>query len=208
MNPSIYHIVHVDRLASILEDGYLYCEAIMQQNPPVGTQIGMNHIKQRRRTKELASHPGLNVGDCVPFYFCPRSIMLYLMYRKSHDDISYRGGQEPIIHLVAEVQASVNWADKSNLRWAITSTNAGATYFDDYSDLHDLNRLNWAAINSREWKNVKEAKQAEFLMEKNFPWILIAKIGVYSTCVMQQVQQILYKAAHKPQVAVKPDWYY
>ena len=74
--PKIYHIVHVDRLKSIIADNYIWCDAEILRRQPPGTTIGMNNIKQRRRTKRLSSHPDLCVGDCVPFYFCPRSIML------------------------------------------------------------------------------------------------------------------------------------
>ena len=79
VEPKIYHIVHVDRLPSIIIDGWLWCDADIAQRAPPGTTIGMNSIKQRRLTQlALTSHPDLHVGDCVPFYFCPRSIMLYL----------------------------------------------------------------------------------------------------------------------------------
>lgn len=98
--PKIYHIVHVDRLASLIQDGYLWCDAEMQQRAQQGrtsgTNIGMNNIKQRRLTLPLRSHAGLHVGDCVPFYFCPRSVMLYLIYQANHPELTYRGGQEPI----------------------------------------------------------------------------------------------------------------
>ena len=46
--PKIYHIAHVDRLASIVTDGFLWCDAEIIQRAPVGTTIGMNSIKQRR----------------------------------------------------------------------------------------------------------------------------------------------------------------
>ncbi|MBE7527723.1 MAG: DUF4433 domain-containing protein [Burkholderiales bacterium] len=35
---------------------------------------GVAQIKQRRLTSCLNSYPDLRVGDCVPFYFCPRSV--------------------------------------------------------------------------------------------------------------------------------------
>ena len=74
--PKIYHIVHVDRLASIVADGSLWSDAALQRRARPGPTIGMSDIKQRRLTSRLDSHPDLRVGDCVPFYFCPRSIML------------------------------------------------------------------------------------------------------------------------------------
>ena len=77
MQPKIYHIVHVDRLASILASNGLLCDARIIAQGAAGTTIGMNSIKQRRLTElTLSSYPDLYVGQCVPFYFCPRSIML------------------------------------------------------------------------------------------------------------------------------------
>ncbi len=81
--PKIYHIVHVDRLPSIVSDDCLWCDAEVIRRAPPGTTIGMTGIKQRRLEElTLSSHPELHVGECVPFYFCPRSVMLYL--RSTH----------------------------------------------------------------------------------------------------------------------------
>jgi hypothetical protein len=69
--PKIYHIVHVDRLPSIVAAGFLWCDAEVIRHALAGTTIGMSRIKQRRLTLPLNSHPDLHVGDCVPFYFFP-----------------------------------------------------------------------------------------------------------------------------------------
>jgi len=108
--PKLYHIVHADRLTSIIADGGLLCDTTMMKRPKVGTAIGMTEIKARRARTKLASHPELNVGDCVPFYFCPRSVMLYLVYRGNHQGLTYRGGQEPIVHLEADLHDAIEWA--------------------------------------------------------------------------------------------------
>ena len=91
-NPKIYHIVHLDRLPSILDDGFLFSDATMNGRMASGTVIGMPKIKLRRLNNFLTSQLGLRVGECVPFYFCPRSVMLYLLYRGDSPDITYRGG--------------------------------------------------------------------------------------------------------------------
>lgn len=107
----LYHIVHVDRLPSIIADGYLWCDAEIVRRAPPGTTIGMSRIKERRLNElTLTSHPNLHVGDCVPFYFCPRSVMLYLLHQANHVDLEYRGGQGPIVHLEADLRVSVAWA--------------------------------------------------------------------------------------------------
>ena len=93
LNPKIYHIVHVDRLDSIIRTGNLLSDAAIVSLPATGTTIGMGSIKQRRLTElTLNSQPGLYVGECVPFYFCPRSIMLYLIYQANHPELDYKGG--------------------------------------------------------------------------------------------------------------------
>jgi hypothetical protein len=67
--PKIYHIVHVDNLASIIADGCLWSDAVMVQRQG-GTVIGMNSIKQRRLRLPVTCHAGFTVGQFVPFYFC------------------------------------------------------------------------------------------------------------------------------------------
>ena len=136
--PKIYHIVHVDRLPSIIADGYLWCDTVMDSNEAdTGTTVGINNIKQRRRQLTLSSHSSLHVGDCVPFYFCPRSVMLYVI-SMANPELSYRDGQGPIVHLEADLRQSVDWADANERRWAFTSSNAASSYFEDFSDLDDL----------------------------------------------------------------------
>lgn len=117
--PKIYHIVHIDNLASIIADGCLWPDAIMAQRQGI-TLIGMSTIKQRRLHLPISCHPGTNVGYYVPFYFCVRSIMLYVIHRGNHPDLTYRGGQEPIIHLEADLYRTGRWANETGRRWAFS----------------------------------------------------------------------------------------
>lgn len=207
--PKIYHIVHVDRLPSVVADGFLWCDAEIMRRNPAGTTIGMGKIKHRRLHElDLTSRPGLRVGGCVPFYFCPRSIMLYLIYQANHPDLTYRGGQGPIVHLEADLNDTVAWAEQADLRWAFTLSNASSHYFDDRCDLGQLDEIDWDAVEARDWRRCKEGKQAEFLVEQSFPWELVTRIGVYSQQVYGHVRSALQASAHKPHVEIKPVWYY
>jgi len=204
----IYHIIHIDKLPSILADAGLLCDAEVIKRQRGGTCIGLNNIKQRRlRENTLKNHPDLYVGDCVPFYFCPRSIMLYLIH-KNYPNLTYQGGQEPIVHLVADLYSTVNWAKENKQRWVFTTSNAGSYYFEDYADLEQLDKIDWKSVNADNWKNCKEQKQAEFLLEKYFPWFLVKEIGVYSNNIEQQVVSILNNNEHKPKIKVRSEWYY
>lgn len=207
--PKLYHIAHVDRLSSIVAEQCLWCDREVVRRAPPGTSIGMNSIKQRRLDElRLASHPTLFVGDCVPFYFCPRSVMLYLIYQGNHSELSYRGGQGPIVHLEADLHAVVAWAVAQSRRWAFTLSNAGARYFEDRSDLGQLGEIDWDAVRATDWRSCKDGKQAEFLLELSFPWHLVERIGVQSRAVYAAVVDALPARGHKPPVEIRPEWYY
>ena len=208
--PKVYHIVHVDRLPSIIADGCLWCDAIVSDQAAPGTTIGMGSIKERRLALPVNCHPGTRVGDYVPFYFCSRSVMLYLIYQSNHPGLSYRGGQGPIVHLEADLQNTVTWANDAGRHWAFSLSNAGAFYVEFRASLDDLEQINWDAVAARDWRapEFKEGKQAEFLVHESFPWDLVLRIGVRSQQVYQQVQQALRAANHRPRVEIKPDWYY
>ncbi len=212
--PKIYHIVHVDKLAAIAADGFLYSDAEMAQRPAIGTVIGMNKIKARRMTElYLASHPGLFVGSCVPFYFCPRSVMLYLIHMRNAE-LAYKGGQDDIVHLVAYMHEAVAWAEQQERRWAFTLSNAGSYDFEDRADLAALPEINWDGVAARQWAGgtvdpaIKRGKQAEFLLEHSFPWHLIRGIGTKSDRVARLAAQALGNAGQQMAIRPKPEWYY
>ena len=80
--------------------------------------------------------------------------------RGLHRRSTYRGGQEPIVHLVADLRRTVQWAENEKLRWAFTLSNAGAAYFEDRCGLGDLKDIDWEAVRARDWRDptVKEHK--------------------------------------------------
>jgi hypothetical protein len=129
--PKIYHITHVDNLAAIATERSLLSDAAMLERDGPSVTIGMSAIKKRRVEEIVVScHPGTKVGDYVPFYFCPRSVMLYLLHRANHPDLTYLGGQDLIVHLEADLHEVVAWAATQNRRWAFSLSNAGARYVE------------------------------------------------------------------------------
>ena len=208
--PKIYHIVNVDRLPSIIAAGRLWSDAKLTSNLVGGTTIGMGSIKQRRLTLPVKCHAGDSVGQYVPFYFCSRSVMLFVIHCANNPDLEYRGGQGPIIHLEADLNEVIAAANANGVRWAFTTSNAGAAYTRFFSSVDKLSEINWDAVSSRDFRSadVKEAKQSEFLIRDSFPWRLFRKIGVRTANVAQQVADIIVRTEHRPAVEIRPDWYY
>ena len=210
-NPKIYHITHMDNLPGVIERGCLWSEARCLAEDCQCTIVGMSKIKHRRLQEIVVDcHPGTTVGQYVPFYFCPRSVMLYILHRGNHPDIDYRGGQQPIVHLQADFKQAVRWAGEVGRRWAFSDRNAGAFYASFFRDLAGLGEINWDAVRAIDWRDpaVQEGKQAEFLMLDSFPWELVDAIGVIDQQTRADVNRILERAEYKPLVNVRPDWYY
>jgi hypothetical protein len=124
--------------------------------------------------------------------------------------LHYRGGQGPIVHLEADLHRVIDWADSNNRRWAFTLSNAGAYSTEFRSRIEELDQLDWNAIALTDFRaaEVKERKQAEFLVHDTFPFVLVDRIGVYSSAIRTRAVAALADGAHRPPVEVHPEWYF
>lgn len=207
---SIFHITHVDNLASIAEDGGLVSDAEMVKRGGPEVAVGMTSIKHRRMSLPVKCYTEDKVGEYVPFYFCPRSVMLYLLYMGNHPELDYHEGQSPIVHLQCDVDAAITWATAAATRWAFTFANAGAAYTTFSKEQAELDSIDWKAVAATDFRDgaIKEAKQSEFLVKDFFPWELVNRIGVYSKEVVEEVEEALSTASHKPVIKVRRGWYF
>ncbi|MGE3320195.1 MAG: DUF4433 domain-containing protein [Candidatus Berkiella sp.] len=204
MTTPIYHITHLKNLASILQQGCLWSDYRRIQFAFSSENIGYSHIKERRMKHPVVVAEGQTLGHYVPFNFCPRSVMLYVVSR-GHDN--YQGGQTEILHLVS----SVEMVSQHQRPYFFTDIHADLHYAQQYTDLQKLNDLNWRAIRTNSWggdADKKSAKQAEFLVHDFLPWTTIERIIVHNEAVAEQVRATLSTVEHQPTVVVKPDWYY
>lgn len=74
----------------------------------------------------------------------------------------------------------------------------------------ELGEVNWDAVAATDFRaaDIKEGKQAEFLVHDTFSWHLVDRIGVYDRAVGQQAQIAMQGAVHRPVVEIRRDWYY
>ncbi|MEO7967089.1 MAG: DUF4433 domain-containing protein [Gemmatimonadaceae bacterium] len=208
--PKIYHITHEENLPSIIAAGGIWSDAAMILKGLATASIGMSTIKQRRLSLPVKCHQPDKVGEYVPFYFGTRSIMLYLIHMANHVELTYRGGQGPIVHLEADFNETVEWASANDTRWAFTLSNAGAVYTEFRADAARLDEVNWTAVSATDFRDsvIKEGKQAEFLLREFFPWALVRRIGVPSQTIHSRVLRSLAVGDHRPPVEVRREWYY
>jgi hypothetical protein len=214
---TIFHITKWQNLPSILQAGGLWCDTAVANAPNAPAGIGYADIKETRKNAPVPGCRGGVVADYVPFYFAPRSPMLYVNYRGGV--ASNKDGQRPIVHLVADAEAVA----ARPLPFIFTDGHAVVRYSKWFSDLAHLDQLDWEVLRSRQWTDTetdgdrKRRRQAELLVHNFFPWDLIKGIGVIDDTVAGSVEACLEQAnpTHRPPVrVVKPStdwpegWYY
>ncbi|HEY3448105.1 MAG TPA: DUF4433 domain-containing protein [Myxococcales bacterium] len=200
-DPPIFHITHIDNLPEILRQGGLWCDAQRIAKKLQTKNIAHLHIKMRRLTRPVMTRADGKLGDYVPFNFCPRSVMLYAIHQ-GHQD--YPGGQEDVVHLVSSVSRAVALGRP----WAFTDRHAELGHALHFDDLAHLDEVRWDVMGLHYWADVKEERQAEFLVRDFFPWLAVYEVGVSTSAMAGRVAALLQGAAHRPTVAIRPGWYY
>lgn len=210
-NPKIYHITHVDNLPNIIAQGGLWSDREMiDQELDVNT-VGLSDIKERRLEElDVDCNPGTKVGDYVPFYLCPRSVMLSVFWYDNIPELTYHEGQEPIVHLQADMNKCVKWAKKNDVMFAFSDMNAGMRAAEFFNKKSKLKRIDWDVVNGTDFSTrmKKHKKAAEFLIHEWFPWELIDYVGVFDKNRRKLVKKAIKAAEHQPKIGVEPSWYF
>lgn len=205
---AVFHITHFTNLDSILREGGLCCDNSRNKRKLACTGIAYEHIKARRANRKVPVCRGGTLADYVPFYFAPRSPMLYTIDRGNVPN--YAEGQAPIVHLVANAERIVG----AGLPFAFTDGHADIGYSEFFDDLTRLNEVDWDIMKATYWNDTaddgdrKRRRQAEFLVFDFLPWKYVDEIGVINASMAQRVRAIVDASTAAPRVTVHRDWYY
>jgi len=208
VSTKIYHITHVRNLPQIIAEGGLCCDNERQRRALESIGIAHQHIKNRRARRPIPVGPGGTLADYVPFYFAPHSPMLFAIHKGQV--VGYQGGQGEVVHLctMAEDIAA------AGLSFVFSEGHAEMAISDFFSDLGDLDRVDWYVMRATFWNDTaadgdrKRRRQAEFLVHGFVPWARIAAIGVMNQATAGLANEALRGAAHKPEILLRPRWYY
>jgi len=209
MHTSIYHITHIENLPSILEMGGLIANSRLKEENKNYLDIAYAHIQDRRANIPVPCSVGGFLNDYIPFYFAPRSPMMYTINKGNV--ATYRGGQKSIIYLVSDTEV----IEKMGLNFAFTDGHAVIGYSDFYDDIENLEDvIDWELMRSRYWANTlddpdrKRRRQAEFLIHHFLPWDAVSEIGVINASSQSRTTDILQKFNLEKIVNIRYQWYY
>jgi hypothetical protein len=205
-NIRIYHITHHSNLPRILDAGGLLCDKEAGEGPLVS--IAYDNLKQRREHTTVPCAPYGVLADYVPFYFAPRSPMLYAIHKGYV--ARYTGSQDEIVYLVSSVQAVL----QRELGFVFTDGHPIIRITRFFNNTADLNQVDWQVMRSKAWHNTdadpdrKRRRQAEFLVHRFFPWDLVEMIVVRGIDMRNRVLGCLTERGYNTPVYLRSSWYY
>jgi hypothetical protein len=208
-NPTfIYHITSIENLGSIAKNKGLACTNTLQEGESPFVNIAYESIQSRRSEKSVPLPPYGNLHDYVPFYFAPRSPMLYTINQGNVPQ--YQGGQKEIIYLVSTVQQVAF----RKIPFVFTDGHAVMSFSEFYNNINDLDQVAWGIMKSRYWNDTvdepdrKRRRQAEFLAFEFFPFDCVLEIGTFNTAYQDRVSSFLQYGPFSIPVKVRREWYY
>ncbi|MCA1704198.1 MAG: DUF4433 domain-containing protein [Actinobacteria bacterium] len=203
----LYHFTSIHHLASIIERGLLCDNGAAADLLTV--EVGNRGIKERRQRRTVPVGPRGVVADYVPFYFAPRSPMLYAIAMGNVPE--YTGGMEPLVYLVTTVDRLA----ELGLSMLFTDRNAVLTAAYFTPNLADLDTLiDWPLMGAMMWNNTPsepdrmERRMAECLVHRQVPWRAITYVAACTPARAAEARATLARFSQSVAVRTKRDWYF
>lgn len=202
---AIYHFTHGRNLDAIAVAGELRASATAD----TAVDIADTKIKGSRKSRTVGCGPGGTVGDYVPFYFAPRSPMLFRIQQGGVEEVE--SNPAGLVYLATTTER----LDAAGVAWVFTDGNAAAAvtqFFDDPALLSS--KVDWSLMAAIYWNNTTEdgdrvrRRGAECLVYQAVPLDAIDEIGVYNDAARTRAGEILAATGIDLPVAVRPNWYF
>jgi ssDNA thymidine ADP-ribosyltransferase, DarT len=199
------HFTHIDHLDTIVTEELL-CDATAGDGL-LKLEAGNRDIKAGRRLRKVGIHPFGCVADYVPFYFAPRSPMMYAI---SHGRVPHFGRDVAVLmYLVTTTQALVG----AGLTVLVTDRNArlDLAEFRPEADCEDL--VDWGLMRQTYWNDTleypdrRERRMAECLVHRCVPFDVLHQIVVHGDQQATTVRGALTRHGKSTPVYVRPHWY-
>jgi hypothetical protein len=203
----IYRIIHFSNMEFILKYGIYTADSV--NSDPDYLDIGNSEIIKTRSKFSVKIKDYGFIGEYIPFYFGRQSIMLYNILTGHGGLRKHFPGD--IIYICCKLEDVI----KHCKRFFFTDGQANKQFTEHFSDVNDLNKVDWNVVYSSDFKKTEEdgdklrRYQAEFLVHEHVPVTCINKIVVYNKSRKIDMEELLSK--HKLNVPVeiaKKDVYY
>ncbi len=204
----LYHFTSLNNFASILNSGQLKCDGSVQEEGSLVTEIGDLAIKAKRRNKQVPVGPGGPLADYVPFYFAPRSPMLFRIWKGTV--ATYSGSQDSLVYLVTSVERII----EMDLPFVFTDRHPLAAFARFSPDEGELNTVDWGLMRARMWADTDADPDRKHSEDGRVPHPRRCAIDGFSTAAVSNdatlatVRKLLEDRGITLRVELKPGWYF
>jgi hypothetical protein len=216
----LFHITAIANLPAICAAGALLSKNQGAANGVAYQNIAHGGAQGARAVRRLPDPPGGCVHDYVPFYFAPRSPMLFAVNGGKVEGCALR--QADIVHIETTVEA----VTATGAAFVFFDRNATLAYSKPYTDLNDIDHaVAWDLLTEpprldgfrKYWQSRHadprhmdrmERRMAEFLVNDRVALNVCTGIGVFDAERQAEVSAILEAAGVKLPVMVVQEWYF
>jgi len=209
LNPEkalIWRILHRENLPWVLQNG-VHCGNSLVRSPQ-WVSIGNAELIDKRAVRPVPVLPGGVLGDYVPFYFTPFSVML----RNIHT--GWNGIKQVSNADILILVSSLHRVSELGLSFLFTDSHAYSGLASFYDDLAQLERIDWALLQRRDFKRDPEDPgkleryQAEALVHQQVPLAALLGIVCYTDAVRAQIEGKIEGLGIALPVHTRPNWYF
>ena len=198
----LFRITHIENIPHILRNG------LVTRHSPAASEdfvrIGDISLIEVRDDIKAPVPPGGMLSEYIPFYFGPRSPMLYQI-STGFDGVKQFPQQE-IVYIVT----SLDKIREHHLPYFFTDGHIRSFTSTSYNDDKYLEKLDWSAIFATYWKSdeadlrKQEKKQAELLVKNYVPVNAIELFCVYNEHAKGILYSFLSGMNHEFEVRISP----
>ena len=201
----IFRITHIANVRWILANG-LHCRTSATQDPNY-VEIGNPDLIDKRQHRVVPVPPGGTLSDYVPFYFTPYSPML-LNIRTGWNGIVKRPMSEIVI-----LVSSLGFLRDQSVPFLFSDRHASVVQANFWSDMADLNRLDWKIWQTRDFKRDPNDPdkltryQAEALAHLHVPVSALQGVVCHGAAEETSLQEMVHNSQQVLAVHSRPGWY-
>ncbi|HLY56245.1 MAG TPA: DUF4433 domain-containing protein [Stellaceae bacterium] len=201
----VWRIVHRDNVPWLLDNGMHSANSTTRSLNWV--TIGNLELIDKRASHVVPIQPGGVLNDYVPFYFTPFSVMLYNI-------LTGRGVRQRKKEEIVILVSSIPRIQQERLMYIFTDAHAYYGWANYYSDPADLVRIDWAILQSRDFKRDAddpkkfERYQAEALIHSRLPISALLGIVCYTDEVKNGIEAETTSRGLSLPIYVRRGWYF
>lgn len=202
----IWRILHRANLPWVLQNG-IHC-GNSQTRSAKWISIGNAELIGKRAVRPVPVPPGGTLGDYVPFYFTPFSVML----RNIHT--GWNGIKQVPNSDILILVSSLRRVSELGLPFLFTDRHAYSGLANFYDDLDRLDQIDWPLIQQRDFKRDPEDPgkleryQAEALVHQQVPLAALLGVVCYTEAVRAEIESKMQDLGALLPVHTRPNWYF